>query len=212
MNIQPITYNNISMQGRSGLPNGGGKGSAWWEKIKQNLFDILPNGTFKDANKITKWENVNKTISKPAENRLIMGATAIVTQPLIDYHNHKVDEETREISRNRTIAKILVGTLVGVIIRGSCYKLVKAMTNISGTGKYSKALIPPKYLEKFKKYISLLDTHCNTLSTLTAIGAMCITNFAIDAPATVWLTNKLNARTKAKREKALEKKAEVIYA
>lgn len=209
MNIQPITYNNIAMQGRPSLPSGGGKSSAWWKKFKQSVFDLLPNGTFNDSAKnLARWEKFDKAISKPAENRAIMGATAIITQPIIDYKNHKVDEETREVSRNRTIAKIVVGTLVGIIVRGSCYKLVQKMTNISGTGKHSRALIPAKYLEEFKSVQKFLDNYKSALSTGTAIGAMCFTNFAIDAPLTVWLTNKLNAKSKAKKEK----KSEVIYA
>ena len=201
------------MQGRPGIPNSGGRGSAWWKKVKQSLFDMLPNGTFNDSAKnLSRWDKVNKTISKPAENRAIMGATAIITQPVIDYNNHKVDKETREVSRNRTIAKIVVGTLVGIIVRGSCYKLISKMTDISGKAKISTALIPTKYLEEFKKVREFLDNYKSALSTGTAIGVMCFTNFLIDAPLTVWLTNKLNTKTKAQKEKALEKKTEVVYA
>ena len=138
-----------------------------------------------------------------------MGATALATQPAIDYYNHKVDQETREISRNRTIAKILVGTLVGIIVRGSCYKLVQKMTDLVGKGKYSKALIPQKYYDEFFKNPKLLENYRSALSTGSAICAMCFTNFAIDAPLTVRATNKFNAMTKAKNEK---KKQEVIYA
>lgn len=210
MNIQPITYN-IAMQGRPGVPNGSGRGASWWNRFKQSLFDILPNGTLDDSAKnLTRWDKVDKAISKPAENRAIMGATAIITQPIIDYNNHKVDKETREISRNRTIAKIVVGTLVGIIVRGSCYKLVQKMTDVAGKTKYSKTLIPDKYLEEFKNVQKFLDNYKSALSTGTAIGAMCFTNFAIDAPLTVWLTNRLNAKDKAK--KVQEQKSEVIYA
>ena len=78
------------------------------------------------------------------------------------------------------------------------------------TTKNSRALIPDKYLEEFKKVQKFLDNYKSALSTGTAIGAMCFTNFAIDAPLTVWLTNKLNAKNKSK--KVQDKKSEVIYA
>lgn len=200
MIIQPIS-NSISMQGKPGLPSGGKKGSDSWKKIKQYLFDKLPNGTIDDAvDKLGRMSKVDKWMSKPAENRAIMGITAMMTQPAIDYYNHKVDEETREVARNRTIAKILVGTLVGIVVRGSCYKLVTRMTDLFGNAKHSKSLIPPKYLEEFKNNPKLLENYKSALSTGTAIAAMCFTNFAIDAPLTVWLTNKLIADTKAKKK------------
>ena len=51
------------------------------------------------------------------EQRIILGATALATQPFIDLNNKDVDEETRKISAARTIAKIIAGTTVGVIVR-----------------------------------------------------------------------------------------------
>ena len=88
--------------------------------------------TFKDdKDTINKCIEGDKTLSNPAKNRLIMGATALLTQPAIDYYNHRVDDETRTVSRNRTIAKILAGTTVGIAVRGSCYKLVEKMTNLN---------------------------------------------------------------------------------
>ena len=72
------------------------------------------------------------------------------------------------------------------------------MTDIEGVGKYSKSLIPTKYLEEFKNAPKKLKAYRSALATFLAILAMCITNFAIDAPLTVYLTNKFNAKTKAK--------------
>ena len=178
-----------------------GKGSDKWKKIKQYLFDKIPNATLDDAaDKLTRRAKFDKWMSKPAENRAIMGVTAMITQPTIDYYNHRVDEETREVARNRTIAKILVGTLVGIVVRGSCYRLVNKMTDLSGKSKNSMALIPKKFIEDFKNNPKFLENYKSALSTGTAIAAMCFTNFAIDAPLTVWLTNKLIADTKAKKK------------
>lgn len=196
MKIQP-EYNNVAMTGKGW--------SSFKNSIKQKIIDAVPQATIKDGTKrIERWKTVDEKISKPAENRLIMGATALVTQPVIDYNNHKVDEETRRVSRNRTIAKILAGTGVGIVVRGSCYKLVNKMTDINGKGKYSKALIPKSYIGKFSKTVKFLRNYKSALSTGMAILAMCVTNFAIDAPLTVYLTNKFNAMTDPSKSKNKE--------
>ena len=196
MKIQP-EYNNVAMTGKGW--------SSFKNSIKQKIIDAVPQATIKDGTKrIERWKTVDEKISKPAENRLIMGATALVTQPVIDYNNHKVDEETRRVSRNRTIAKILAGTGVGIVVRGSCYKLVNKMTDINGKGKYSKALIPKSYIGKFSKTVKFLRNYKSALSTGMAILAMCVTNFAIDAPLTVYLTNKFNAITDPSKSKNKE--------
>ena len=130
-----------------------------------------------------------------------MGATAIVTQPLIDINNKKVDEETRRISRNRTIAKILVGTGVGICIRGSCYELVQKMTNLEGKSKFSKRLLPNAYIKEFIEKPKFLKNYRSALSTALAILVMSVTNFVIDAPLTAILTNKLNAKNAPQKTK-----------
>ena len=187
MKIQPES-NNIAMTGWN------------WQSfknvIKQKVIDAVPETTIKDgAKRVQRWKSVDERISKPAENRLIMGATAIITQPVIDYHNHKVDQETRRVSRNRTISKILAGTTVGIIVRGSCYGIVEKMTDLNGNGKYSKSLLPTKFLKDLAQDAKLLKNYRSALSTAVAIFVMCFTNFLIDAPLTLYLTNKLNAKT-----------------
>ena len=189
MKIQPES-NNVAMMGWNW--------KSFTSSIKQKVLDAAPESTIKDGVKrVERWKKFDETISKPAENRLIMGATALITQPVIDYNNHKVDEETRRVSRNRTIAKILAGTTVGMVVRGSCYNIVKKMTDIRGKGKYSTCLLPKDktYLQEFLRDGKLLKYYRSALSTAVAILAMCFTNFAIDAPLTVYLTNKFNAKT-----------------
>ncbi|MBQ7764092.1 hypothetical protein IJ384_01845 [bacterium] len=194
MYIQP-NYNNVNMYGSKNKPD-------FWKRFKQKIFDALPDATFNDTKgKADKLNRFSDRISRPAENRLIMGATALLSQPTIDYYNKKVDEDTRTIARNRTLAKIIVGTLVGIAVRGSSYKLVEKMTNIKGNKAYSKALLPPKYLKQLLDDKVLLDNYRSAISTSLAILAMCYTNFAIDAPLTVFLTNYLNEETKEKQNK-----------
>lgn len=177
-----------------------GKNANSWKKyidrVKQSILDTLPSADINLSDKaFSKLSSIDKRISRPAENRAIMGATALVTQPLIDTYNHKVDEETRTISRNRTIAKILSGTLVGIAVRGSSYNIVKNMTQLNGGKKYSKSLIPKGMIEHYKKYPEKLQNYRSATATALAILAMCITNFAIDAPLTVYLTNKFNKKS-----------------
>ena len=197
MYIQP-DLNSINMCGSE-------KNSGFWKRLKQKALDAAPKATFKDSsNKIAKWKKFDEAASHPAKNRLIMGVTALATQPTIDYYNHKVDEETREVSRCRTIAKILAGTAVGIAVRGSCYSLVKKMTNIKGVDKFSKTLLPTKYINDLVKEPTFLKNYRNALSTSLAILVMCITNFAIDAPLTVFLTNYFNEKRQAKQNNKMK--------
>ncbi len=195
MNIQSnYSYNyNISMQGKPQKPR---RWSRFASKIKQKIIDAFPNRDFtSDSKKLDKKKEFDSRISRPAENRLIMGATAILTQPVIDYYNHRVDEETRTVSRNRTIAKILAGTTVGILVRGACYKIVEKMTNPNGVKKISKLLVPTHYASKFATNMKKLSNYKSALSAAIAILVMCYTNFALDAPLTAFLTNKFNERT-----------------
>lgn len=201
MYIQP-NNNSVNMHGSNWNPN-------FWKRMKQKALDAFPEYTIKNGNtKVGSWESMNEKISRPLENRLIMGATALVTQPTIDYSNHKVDEETRAVSCIRTVAKIVAGTVVGCIVRGSCYKLVGAMTNVKGAEKWSKKLLPTKNLKELIDNETSLNNYRNALSTFLAIMAMSVTNFLLDAPLTVFLTNRLNEQRMEKIAKKKQKEAE----
>ena len=79
--------------------------------VKGQFNLIISNETVKKG---VNW--AGKALHSP-EQRLILGATALATQPFIDLNNKDVDEETRKISAARTIAKIIAGTTVGVLVR-----------------------------------------------------------------------------------------------
>ena len=201
MNIQSnYNYNyNVSMQGKG--PHSNKPGDSAWNKfknkIKQKVIDIIPEKTFKGENAETdSYEKTNAFLSRPDVNRLIMGTTALATQPWIDRCNHNVDEETRKVSMYRTMAKIIAGTSVGILVRGSCYKVVNRMTNIKGTKKSSKALLPKAWIEKFEKNPHYLANYKSALATVMALGIMLFTNFLLDAPLTLFLTNKFNENRK----------------
>lgn len=198
MYIQP-NQNNVNMYGSPKKPN-------FWKRIKQKALDVIPTRTFEDSpKKLEQWKKVDEFVSHPANNRLIMGATAILTQPAIDYCNHKVDKETREVSMCRTIAKILAGTLVGIVVRGSCYKMVEKMTNINGKSRISKSLLSPKYKAELIKFETFLKNHRRALSNASAILAMSVTNFLVDAPLTVFLTNHFNEKRQENKLKMEER-------
>lgn len=133
---------------------------------------------------------IGKKLSS-AENRLILGASALLSQPFIDASNKDVDSETRRYSICRTIAKIIAGTATGYIIRKLCIKSIDAFT---------KSVNEIKPDMKFKKLRTLLtptlkytadelSQYKNTLGTILALGVMVFTNFLIDAPLTKALTN-----------------------
>ena len=164
MNIQPIQNDNISMGKRS---------------LGQRIWDAIPQHTqTESAKKLEQWKKIDEFISRPAENRGIMGATALLTQPAIDYYNNKVDEETRRVARNRTIAKIIAGASVGMfVVRGPIYKLITKMTDTNGKSRFSKSLLPKKYLTeigKNEKFFLLWKKGKKALSTRTCAEGGCL--------------------------------------
>ena len=197
MNIQP-NYDSVSMHGKNW--------NSITDRIMQKILDAVPTATAKEsAKKLERWKKTDDVISRPAQNRGILGATALITQPAIDYYNHRVDEETRTVSRNRTIAKIIAGTAVGMfVVRGPIYKAIVNMTDLNGKSKLSKALIPKSQLLDITKNPKFLKNYRSALSMSIALLAMSVTNFVLDAPLTVYLTNMLNDKTLAKKDKGAE--------
>ena len=57
------------------------------KNFKQKILDKIPTKDIKDVNKYDKWEKSKNWMSNPATNRAIMGCTALITQPVIDYYN-----------------------------------------------------------------------------------------------------------------------------
>ena len=200
MNITPVNSNNVSMQGSNKNPN-------WLKRqirrVGQKILDMSPTHTSKDdRGSIEKWDKTTNWVSHPMWNRGIMGATAILTQPTIDYYNHRVDDETRTVSRNRTIAKIIAGTLVGMfVVRGPVYKAVEKMTDITGKNKYSKLLLPKAFIQRLMKNNRELTNYRATLAMLMALIAMSVTNFVLDAPLTIMLTNIFNEKSGVGKKK-----------
>lgn len=83
-----------------------------------SFFKNLPNKEIKNPAVLNK---VGQALASPHWNRLALGVAAITTQPALDLFNPKVDKETAKTSSLRTIAKIIVCTSVGFIVRGTCF-------------------------------------------------------------------------------------------
>ena len=158
-------------------------------KIVENIFNRIPNGmTVKNEKTLGRLDWVGKEITSP-QNRLIMGVTALATQPFIDLNNKKVDEKTRVMSCAKTLAKILVGTTVGVIIRHSAIKLAKqgCKDPAKALGKWASVFVPEGV--DFKKEADFIAQHKNTIGTVIGTAAGIVTNFIIDMPLTKIMTN-----------------------
>lgn len=168
-------------------------------KVRQAFYDVIPNKVI-ESEKLRKGiEWVNKEISTP-ENRLILGATALMSQPFIDASNKSVDENTRKVSVCRTIAKIIAGTLTGYFIRKGCIKSIdmwsKLPTSVNKSGQKVKLTKLNTIFSPSNAYSDLSDAfmqYKNALGTIVALGVMTITNFIIDAPLTKFLTNRFVA-------------------
>lgn len=119
------------------------------------------------------------------ENRLILGVSALASQPFIDYYNNKVDEKTRKYSVCKTVAKIIVGTTVGVIVRAAAIKYSARFIKSVDVSK-----IKPDVLKNENSRKILQKTIGDILGLVTCV----FTNFLIDAPLTKLGTNFLVAK------------------
>lgn len=175
-------------------------------KINQGIVNIVPEMTISNEKTLKGLKWVGEKVSSP-ENRLILGVTALMSQPFIDLNNKKVDEDTRKVSAARTVAKIIAGTTTGVLIRSGCIHAIDAFT------KLPTEITPDM---KFKKLRTLftpsagilkdLNQYKKSLGTILSLGVMVVTNFLLDAPLTKFLTNKFVDRINSKKEQVVQNK------
>ena len=175
-------------------------------KINQGIVNIVPEMTISNEKTLKGLKWVGEKVSSP-ENRLILGVTALMSQPFIDLNNKKVNEDTRKVSAARTVAKIIAGTTTGVLIRSGCIHAIDAFT------KLPTEITPDM---KFKKLRTLftpsagilkdLNQYKKSLGTILSLGVMVVTNFLLDAPLTKFLTNKFVDRINSKKEQVLQNK------
>lgn len=140
-------------------------------------------------------------MGRPFENRLIMGATAIATQPFIDEHNKRVDKETARASRNRTIGKIIAGTAVGCLVRSGVYKLIQKTTSEDISIDRWDNFLTPRGSSKVSPHLqkNRLRNYRTVAATLIAMFVMIGTNILFDVPLTTRISNYLNKRDAKKK-------------
>ena len=172
--------------------------------VCKNYYNKIPSFSVAKNSVINSVAYIGRKWTSP-QQRVIMGATAIITQPFIDAHNKKVDEETRRASVARTIAKIIVGTTTGFIVRALCIKGIRYTSRTLNEIPHNTK----PYLKKLQtiftpKNINIHNTEAiaqyrNAMGTFLSLGVMLFTNFMVDAPWTKKLTNFLIDMDKQQR-------------
>lgn len=153
------------------------------------IVNICPKRAFNGGRGDKAIKFFDKFVSVP-ENRLIIGVTALATQPFIDLYNKDVDKKTRVVSCARTIAKNFVGVVTGVTIRAGFIKLAEKYSEVGDVGdKKIKKLFTPSNAVSDKTHA--YKQYRNTVGTLLAVICMVFSNFIIDAPLTAVMTNWL---------------------
>lgn len=166
-------------------------------RVQQAFYKAMPN--FVVGEKADKFYKAAGREISSAENRLILGVTALMSQPFIDFYNRKIDEDTRRVAVCRTVAKIIAGTATGYFVRKGSIKLMQECSKLPGKNVARwKTLFTPKDVKRvdtdeFKQYQ-------NALGTFISLGVMVFTNFLIDAPLTKFLTNTFNAKVMEKKD------------
>ena len=172
------------------------------------LINKLPNTTVSSQRvlKCVKW--AGEHISSP-QNRLILGVSALLSQPFIDLHNKRVDEETRKASASRTVAKILAGTTSGFLIRYYSIKAMDSMAKMPAKNRKAWETFLTPLPEFVKLTVKSLGQYKKTIGTIIALWVMVATNFLFDAPVTKMLTNKFIALNKNFAREKNEKKSDI---
>lgn len=157
------------------------------QRAKKWVFDKMPSLEFKNPGIIRSIKWIGQNISSP-QNRVILGATALMSQPFIDLHNRNVNEETRKVSAARTVAKIIAGTTTGFLVRHYCIKAVNAFSKDPAEAEnFLQSIFFPKGIAKTS--VKGMIKYRKALGTYASLAVMLFTNFAIDAPLTKFLTN-----------------------
>ena len=171
-------------------------------KCQQAVLGTVSNNVSFKGNtaRITAIEKfltaISEKFSSPHQ-RAILGVTALCTQPFIDLHNRHIKKEDKPITVARTIAKIIVGTAVGVALRHYSIKAIKNYTNAVNCGKYSQCLLPKSVVAQLNVNPNAVDpayltNYRNGLGTFIGVMGGLFTNFFVDAPLSKKLTNLIH--------------------
>lgn len=141
------------------------------------------------------------------QQRAVLGIAAMTMQPCIDLMNKEVDEETRKVSAVRSIAKGFVGAATGILVRGGCMKAAECVLKKEGAAqKLASITAKEKTQEAIENSLHFIKEgggakkYASVIGTIAALGVMIVTNFAVDAPLTNWVTNKLDEKFNANKD------------
>ncbi len=176
----------------------------------QSVYNKIPSKVVQKDNILNGISYIGKKISSP-QQRLIMGATAIVMQPVIDYSNRHVDDNTRKVSVARTCAKVIAGTATGFALRYAFIKGIKAFSHplsevpldVKPWKKKMMTWLTPTNVDYSDP--DQIQHYRNAMGTIWSLVAMVFTNFLLDAPLTKFLTNKFLGIKKKAEEKSTQK-------
>lgn len=170
-------------------------------KVSQRLFNMLPKLSVNNKERLKVLNKIGDYMGRPFENRLILGATAIATQPFIDEHNKRVDKDTARASRNRTIGKIIAGTAVGCVVRSAVYKLIQKTTSEDISVDRWDNFLTPRGSSKVSPHLqkNRLRNYRTVAATIIAMFVMIGTNILFDVPLTTKISNYLNKRDAKKK-------------
>lgn len=177
--------------------------SFFYKKALRAAFRKMPTWEVSKGRVLNAVKWSGQHISSP-QNRLILGVTALMSQPFIDLYNKRVDDETRKVSAARTTAKIIAGTTTGFLIR---YGVIKAVDKLCQNPKDSKNFIQSlMFPKRVRTTLKGLQQYKLALGTTIALAVMLFTNFAIDAPSTQLLTNVFVKKIKKYEKDKLDKR------
>ena len=184
-------------------------------RISQRLFDLFPNIGIRNDDVLKNLNRVGDIMGRPMQNRLIMGGTAILSQPYIDEHNKRVDKDTARAARNRTIGKILAGTAVGCIVRWGVYKVVGLTTDKDISIDRWDNLLTPRSSSKLPPHLfkNRMRNYRTVLATILSCIVMLGTNIIFDMPLTNNISNFLNNidnKRKKKEQGQVKNTSEVL--
>ncbi|MDD3420511.1 MAG: hypothetical protein PHE78_07950 [Candidatus Gastranaerophilales bacterium] len=114
--------------------------------------------------------------------RIILGGTALVTQPVIDYYNPMADEKTRKFSVLKTVIKIVVGTVVGTSVRHVGMMYARKVTK---GNKFLEKIKNPALKKDLTKIFSNEKDKKNFIGnfgTILGLMGVIVADFTFDMP------------------------------
>lgn len=122
---------------------------------------------------------LNAKFNTPGQ-RIVIGASAMFLQPVIDLKNKRVDDTTRQAAASRSFSRAIIGTISGIAVRGTCIELGK---KLSEKGRYcfidALKTATPEQVQNYSKAVG----------NAMALAVLLVTNFIFDVP----LINKMSA-------------------